>query len=81
MEQDVREYFSRFADSNNVCLARYTGSQLARGGVGDMDALCALLADAPEKILGIRNIGAKSMAVIQSACERYLGERDKERTK
>ncbi len=81
MEQDVRGYFSRFASSGDVRLARYTGSQLARGGVENMEILCALLADSPEKLLKIRNIGVKSMAVIQRACERYLGEKDKERTK
>lgn len=77
MERNVRQYFSGLAGESGR-LARYTGSQLARSGVSDMDALCTLLANTPEKILGIRNIGIKGMDVIQSACERYLDERAKE---
>ena len=80
MERDVRQYFSGLA-GEKTRLAHYTGSQLARGGVTDMDTLCALLADTPEHILNIRNIGAKSMVVIQSACERYLDRKAKIRTK
>ncbi len=80
MTKDVRQYFKeRSADS--PWLVERTGVQLARGGLSDMDTLCELLENQPEKLLDIRNIGPKSMGVIEKVCERYHNERDKERTK
>ena len=80
MTQDVRQYFKgRSADS--PWLAERTGVQLARSGLSDMDTLCNLLENQPEKLLAIRNIGPKSMLLIEKVCERYHNERDKERTK
>lgn len=74
MSQDVREYFkncSMVAERRAV----YTGTQLARGGVSDMDALCTLLLQEPEKLLGLRGIGQESMEVIREACAHYHDER------
>ena len=80
MTQDVRQYFKgRSAD--NPWFAERTGTQLARGGIDDMALLCELLESDPNRILSIRNIGPKSMVVIEKVCERYHNERDKERTK
>ncbi len=75
MGRDVRRYFNGYA-SNHEKRARQVGTQLARGGVEDMDTLCDLLISEPESLLKIRNIGKKSMDVIRSACEMYLGERN-----
>ncbi len=74
MTQDVRQYFkSHPADS--PWLAERTGTQLARSGLRDMDTLCAMLEQEPEKIEQIRNIGPKSLLVIQSVCAAYRSER------
>ena len=74
MTQDVRQYFkSHPADS--PWLAERTSFQLARSGLRDMDTLCAMLEQEPEKLLDIRNIGPKSLLVIQSVCAAYRGER------
>ena len=67
--QNVREYFKNSPVAKEGGLA--VGIQLARGGIADMDALCALLEEYPDKLLAIRNIGPKSMAVIRSVCEDY----------
>lgn len=74
MAQDVREYFKN-CPSGGQRLAVQTATQLARGGVSDMDVLCRLLAHEPEKLLQIRNIGPKSLNVIRSVCAAYRGER------
>lgn len=74
MTQDVRQYFKeRSADSPH--LAERTGVQLARSGLNDMDTLCTMLEQEPEKVEQIRNIGPKSMAVIQKVCVAYQSER------
>ena len=74
MTQDVRQYFKgRSADSPH--LAERTGVQLARSGLSDMDTLCTLLESQPDKLLAIRNIGPKSMVVIQMVCAAYRSER------
>jgi len=74
MTQDVRQYFKgRSADS--PWLAERTGTQLARSGIDDMALLCELLESQPEKLLDIRNIGPKSMLVIQMVCAAYRKER------
>lgn len=74
MTQDVRQYFKeRSADS--PWLVERTGVQLARGGLSDMDTLCDLLENQPEKLLEIRNIGPKSMGVIEKVCATYRSER------
>jgi len=74
MAQDVREYF-KVCPADNRRLANYTATQLARGGIDDMDILCELAEKQPEKILNIRNIGPKSMCIIRSVCTIYHKER------
>lgn len=74
MPKDVREYFRKYTATGSK-RAVYTGTQLARGGISDMDALCALLAQEPEKLLGLRNIGQKRMEVIREVCAAYRKER------
>ncbi len=73
MTQDVRAYFAGCPVLGKSTAA--TGVKLARGGVDDMDALCDLLEHQPEKLLGIRNVGPKSMIVIRNVCEAYRSER------
>lgn len=63
MSRDLREYFKRHSVAGEK-RAGYTGTQLTRGGISDMDALYRLLEQEPEKLLGLRNIGPKSMEVI-----------------
>lgn len=70
MTRDVREYF-KSCPVGDPRLAIQTGTQLARSGIVDMDALCALLSSEPQKLPGIRNIGPKSLALIYSVCEIY----------
>lgn len=70
MTNDIREYFKIYI-SHDPRFARRTGTQLARGGVCDMDTLCRLLEREPEKLLSIRDIGPKSMALIQSVYKVY----------
>ena len=75
MTQDVRQYFKeRSADSPH--LDERTGFQLARGGLSDMNTLCELLENQPERLLAIRNIGPKSMLLIETVCAAYRSERD-----
>lgn len=74
MTQKVREYFPK-CSADNRRLANHTGTQLARGGIDDMDLLCELLEHDPDRVLGIRNIGPKSMGVIRSVCAAYRSER------
>lgn len=74
MTQDVRQYFKSHP-ADNLWLAERTGTQLARSGLRDMDTLCAMLEQEPEKLLDIRNIGPKSLSVIQSVCAAYRSER------
>lgn len=69
MTQDVRTYFAGCPVLGKSAAA--TGVKLARGGVCDMDTLCRLLEREPEKLLSIRDIGPKSMALIQSVCKVY----------
>ena len=73
MTQEVRSYFA--ACHALDASAGAIGTKLARGGIADMDALCALLEEYPDKLLAIRNIGPKSMAVIRGICEVYRSER------
>ena len=40
-----------------------------------MDTLCALLEQNPNKLHVLRNIGPKSMEIIQEACTVYLGQK------
>lgn len=74
MTQDVRTYFA--ACHALDASAGAIGTKLARGGIADMDALCALLEEYPDKLLAIRNIGPKSMAVIRSVCGDYRRRKD-----
>lgn len=74
MTQDVRQYFKAHPEETPRLTER-TGTQLARSGLREMDALCALLENEPEKLLDIRNIGPKSLLVIQRVCAAYRRER------
>lgn len=74
MKQDVRQYFKSYP-ADSPWLAERTGTQLARSGLRDMDTLCAMLEQEPEKLLDIRNIGPKSLLVIQHICAAYRSER------
>lgn len=73
MAQEVRAYFAGCPVLGKSTAA--TGVKLARGGVDDMDALCDLLEHQPEKLLGIRNVGPKSMLLIEKVCAVYRSER------
>lgn len=74
MMQDVRQYFKNHP-ADSPWLAERTGTQLARSGLRDMDTLCAMLEQEPKKVEQIRNIGPKSLMIIQNACEAYRRER------
>ena len=74
MPQDIREYFRKCTVTGSKRTV-YTGTQLARSGISDMDALCALLEQEPEMLLGMRGIGPKSMEVIHEVCACYQSER------
>ena len=74
MSQDIREYFRKCTVTGSKRTV-YTGTQLARSGISDMDALCVLLEQEPEKLLGMRGIGPKSMEVIHEVCACYQSER------
>lgn len=67
--QNVREYFKNSSVAKKSGVA--VGTKLARGGIDDMDKLCALLKYDPKKLLAIRNIGPKSLSIIHSVCEDY----------
>lgn len=74
MAQEVREYFKNFSLGGQGRTVQ-TGNQLARGGIEDMDTLCTMLKHEPERLLKIRNIGPRSMAIVQSVCAAYRSER------
>lgn len=74
MTQDIRQYF-RSHPADSPWLSERTGFQLVRSGLRDMDTLCAMLEQEPEKIEQIRNIGPKSLMVIQRVCAAYRSER------
>lgn len=71
---EVREYFRNAPVSRHKCSVR-TGTQLARSGITDMDALCRLLEREPERLRSLRNIGPKSMELICEVCAAYQNER------
>lgn len=74
MAPSVREYF-KACPTDNHRLANYTATQLARAGIENMTLLCDLVENQSEKLLNIRNIGPKSMLVIQMVCAAYRRER------
>ena len=74
MPRNIREYFKNAPVSRHKYSVRI-GTQLARSGIGNMDALCKLLEQEPEKLLGMRNIGPKSLEIIREVCAAYRGER------
>ena len=84
MPKDIREYFRKCTVTGSKRTV-YTGTQLARSGISDMDALCALLEQEigrascreqePEMLLGMLGIGPKSMEVIHEVCACYQSER------
>ena len=74
MTQDVRAYFAGCPVLGKSTAA--TGVKLARGGLSDMNTLCELLENQPERLLAIRNIGPKSMLLIETVCAAYRSERD-----
>lgn len=74
MAQDVLEYFTSYLYGGKGNVVR-VGTQLARGGITDMDVLCRLLEQEPTKVLAIRNIGEKSMALAQLVCNAYRRDR------
>lgn len=73
MVQDVREYF-KVCPADNRRLANHTATQLARGGIDDMAILCELVENQAERILNIRNIGPKSMDIINRVCATFRKE-------
>ncbi|MGI6176690.1 MAG: hypothetical protein ACOYJC_11160 [Christensenellales bacterium] len=78
METDVRRYFHSYMllqKTTNSLLTR-TASGLCRGGITDMDILCELLNKHPEKLLQIRNIGEKSLALSRAVCASYRRGKD-----
>jgi len=74
MPKDIREYFRKCTVTGSKRTV-YTGTQLVRSGISDMDALCALLEQEPEMLLGMLGIGPKSMEVIHEVCACYQSER------
>lgn len=76
MESDIRKYFALYCtrQGNPTPKATYTAFQIARGGVVDMEELCAALEQEPEKIRSLRGIGEKSLALAQTVCAAYRME-------
>lgn len=50
---------------------RRTSFALRRNGVATMEELCQLLSHSPEKIAELRDVGAKSLALIKEVCLLY----------
>lgn len=77
MEKDIRRFFSWYVTQQPGVVPEFArvAVQLCRAGVTDMNTLCELMADQPEKVRDIRNIGEKSMALIQTVCEAYRSKR------
>lgn len=71
MAHALVEYFRAFNEGIESKELNRTGNQLARSGISDMDMLCEMLENTPEKLLGIRNIGPQSMATIQRVCTAF----------
>lgn len=76
MEKDVRRYFKDYLawqGGRDPGLTR-TANQLHRGGISTMDTLCRLLEQEPDRVLQIRNIGAKSVELAREVCTAYRRE-------
>lgn len=76
MAANVMEYFKTCNDEINIRERSRIGKQLARGGITDMNKLCALLKYAPEQVAAIRNIGPHSMAIVEKVCAAFQQPRD-----
>ncbi len=50
-------------------------AKLVRGGIEDMDTLCEQMAQEPQKVAQIRDIGPESMRAIRCVCAAYRNER------
>lgn len=74
MNQDLRNYFKKYIQNTQRPVATI-GTQLVRSGIDDMDTLCRMLENEPEKVRSIRNIGSKRMEIISSICADYRSER------
>lgn len=70
---DVLEYFEHCTAPEGVKRSsmRYTGRQVYRAGITDMETFCAILRDSPERIKELRNIGEKSFRLISEICKNY----------
>lgn len=44
---------------------------LCRGGMEQMDELCQIYAQTPERLMMIRSIGTKSLLLIEEVCRQY----------
>lgn len=69
----VKAYFTACEQAFSAQRAQLRRLSLAlcRGGVKNMEQLCAMQRAEPEKLLEIRSIGAKSLGLIAAVCARY----------
>lgn len=75
MENEIRAYFStRDGAGYDGQLLRYCATQLCRAGVVDMPSLCRLVGEGSHMLLGLRNIGLKSLTLIRAVCIDFLQE-------
>lgn len=69
----VKEYFTRCEGqlSRSPTELRRTCFALRRNGVETMEELCRLLGQEPKKLSELRDVGAKSLAIIAEVCDSY----------
>lgn len=70
---DLLQYFKSctLKDQKGVIAV---GTQLYRAGIADMELLCGLLEQSPEKVSALRNIGEKRLALARAVCSLYRRE-------
>lgn len=69
---EIKKYFNDHKlEGIERGLITRSANQLRRGGIMDMDSLCYLLKNEPHRIVKMRNIGDKALAVIETLCNEY----------
>ena len=73
MENDVRLYFQQYITmtQGDSAKLRRVAKQLHRAGITNMETLSNMILKKPERIRACRNIGKKSMVLIDEVCKNY----------